>query len=83
MGRRTKEYGKTENRWVSMFISSDLLCHLAQDVKKHITDSGKLTLSSDLSSNFSDAREIARLPARRKIEVKFYQHKNTSSIKKQ
>ena len=34
---------------------------IVHGVKKHIMDSGKSTLLSDLSSNFSDARETVRL----------------------
>ena len=46
----------TEKLEVSMFIRSDIQCHLAHDVKKNITDLGKLSISSDLSSIFSDER---------------------------
>ena len=32
----------SEKLEASMFIRSNILCHLAHDVKKNITDSGKL-----------------------------------------
>ena len=43
-----------------MFICSNLLCHLAHDVKKSITNL-ELSILSDFSSIFSDALENARL----------------------
>ena len=39
-----------------MFAGSEILYRLAQDVEKQCSVSGKLGVSSDLSSNCSDAQ---------------------------
>ena len=39
---------------VNMFAKLEFLCHLAHDVKKLFSVRGKLTISSELSSNLSD-----------------------------
>ena len=64
-----------------MFIRLDVLCHPEHDVKKYITNLGKSTLSSDLSWNFSDARETGRLSSRKKFEIEIDLHKNTFTIR--
>ena len=66
-----------------MFAHSEFLCHLVHDVKKLFSDRGKLTVSSDLSSNLSDTQKTARLEKTRKINLKFDLHKNTASVEKQ
>ena len=66
-----------------MFSQLEFLCHLAHDVKKLFSVRGKLTISSDLSSNLSDTQNTARLESTGKINLKFDLHKNTASAKKQ
>ena len=64
-----------------MFAQLEFLCHLVHDVKKLFSVRGKLTVSSDLSSNLSDTQKTARLESTRKIILEFDLHQNTASVK--
>ena len=64
-----------------MFAQLEFLCHLAHDVKKLFSVRGKLTVSSDLSSNLSDTQKTARLESTGKINLIFDLHKTQLASK--
>ena len=52
-----------------MFLCHKFICGLEQDVKKTISDHGKFTEPSDLTSDLCDTRKTARIKSLHKTEL--------------
>ena len=53
-----------------MYLCHQFICGLAQDVEKTVSDRGKFTEPSDLTSDLCDTRKTARKKAPRKSSSK-------------